>query len=170
MKTKMVLFVLLLGAVALGQTATPAPTVLPPLNIWGVGLSWNQGASSALSQQFAGTAFYAREQNTAGTYLYTMFDVVSTTVKPLTVTTNTGIGLGQKITTVAGWTIYATATAGPSWTGSNAGWNWTGGGMAAHAIGKSKWNIIPMIRTVKSSVNNNSGYQLIFSLGFGTGN
>jgi hypothetical protein len=147
-------------------TSPPAATatLTDPLNIWGAGISWNQGASASAAQQFAGTAMYARQQTSAGTYAFTVFDAVPTTLQPVTVTTDVAAGVAQRVFTVAGWQVYLTAAAGPSWSGAATGWAWTGGGMATHAVGKSSWWIGPNIRTVKSSVNNNSGYQLIAGL------
>ena len=158
---------LLLAAFALGQTTPPAP--VNPVNIWGVGASWNQGASSTLAQQFAGTAMYARAvADATGTYAYTVIDIVPTNVKPITVTTNVGAGVAQKMLSAGAWTIYATGAVGPSWNGGSAGWAWSAGGMAAHAIGKGTWYVAPMVRVISSNVSNQSGSQLIFSLGFGT--
>lgn len=148
-------------AVSATDTAT---TATDSLNIWGAGISWNQGASSSAAQQIAGTAMYARQQTTAGTYAFTVFDAVPTTLKPVTVTTDVAVGVAQRLFTVTGWQIYLTAAAGPSWTGSNTGWAWTGGGMATHQIKTSSWWIGPNVRTLKSSVNGNSGYQLIIGL------
>lgn len=155
MKLKL-LSILLLAAIA-GFSQTLSPT--DPLNIWGVGVSWNQSAQ----QQVAGTLLYAREQTAAGTYAFGVIDAVPTAYKPLTVVTNLGVGVGQKILSINGWSIYATVAAGPSWSGQSTGWNWTGGGIATHAI-KGKWWGGLNARVVKSSVNNNSGSQFIFGV------
>ena len=162
MKIKL-LSILLLAAVA-GFAQTLSPT--DPLNIWGVGLSWNQSASANVSQQFAGTAMYARAQNTAGTYAFTVLDAVPTSFTPFTTTTNLGVGVAQKLGTVGGFTAYGTAAAGPSWSGSNTGWNWTGGAIATHVL-KGNWWYGLNARLVRSSVNQNSGNQYIFGVLFG---
>jgi hypothetical protein len=150
---------------AFGQTVTPTTQ-----NIYAFGLSWNQSASTSVAQQIAGTAMYARQQNSAGTYVFTAIDIVPTTVTPVTITTQTSVGVAQKVLAFGGWTFYATAAAGPSWTGTNTGWAWLAGGMGTHSIGKNGWQIMPNVRTIKSSVGNNSGYQLIIGvmLGFGS--
>ena len=151
------LFLLLAFAAAAFAQATPTD----PLNIWGVGVSWNQSASSDASQQFAGTAFYAREQNTKGTYAFNVIDAVPTSFKPFTTVTNIGVGLGQRLVTVGSWNLYGTATAGPSWSGQSTGWDWSGGALATHPI-KGKWWFGGNARIIRSSVNNNSGNQYIF--------
>ena len=155
---------LLFGAMAFAQTPAPAPATP---NIFGAGISWNQSASASASQQFAGTLFYARQQTEAGTYAFTVVDAVPTTFKPFTVTTNFGIGIGQRVFQLSKWTVYGTVAAGPSWSGSNTGWAWTGGGMAIHPL-KGAWWIGPEARLVRSSVNNNNGNQFIFGVVFGT--
>ena len=140
-----------------------------PLNVYAFGGSWNQSVSSQTSQQFAATVMYARSQTQSGTYAFTALDIVPTSVQPVTLTNQTSIGIGQRVLTLAGWRAYLTGATGPSWTGTNAGWAWIVGGMATHAIGKGGWMIMPNVRTIKSSVNNNSGYQLILGAMFGFG-
>ena len=157
---KLTLAILALASAACAFSQT---TAAAPANIYGAGVSWNQGASSSAAQQFAGTALYARQQTTAGTYAFTVLDAVPASYAPFTVTTNLGVGVAQQVFTLSNWTVYATVAAGPSWSGSNTGWNWTGGAIATHTI-KGKWWIGPNARVVKSSVNNNSGYQLILGL------
>jgi hypothetical protein len=159
MKLKLLSLLLLAATCAVAQTVNPAD----PLNIWAIGVSWNQSASVSASQQFAGTALYARAQNTVGTYAFTVLDAVPTSYQPFTTTTNLGVGIGQKIADIGSWTLYATAAAGPSWSGVNTGWNWTGGAIATHVI-KGKWWGGLNARVIKSSVNNNSGSQFIFGV------
>lgn len=163
MRTQQLVIASLLACVlcvlAHGQTAAPQ-------NIYGAGISWNQSASSEVSQQFAGTALYAREQTTAGTYAFTVLDAVPTTYTPFTINTNFGVGVGQRVFTAGGWTGYGTAAAGPSWSGSNSGWNWSGGAIATHPL-KDNWWVGINARVVKSSVNNNSGTQFILGVLFG---
>ena len=181
MKLKLMIpLVLLLAAVALGQATTPAPTAEAILSgmptIWAAGFTYNQAAGAAISQQVAFSAFAAKPQTASGLYAYVLVDVIPTQFKPITVVTDTSVGVAQKVgPSIAGWSFYATAAAGPSLSGSNVGWNWNAGGLATHPIkAGSKWSWAPAIRTVKSSINNSSGiaqsgYQLIFSLGVGTG-
>jgi hypothetical protein len=139
-------------------------------NVYGFGIAWDQSASNITSQQYAVTAMYARAQTEKGTYAFTALDIVPTSVKPVTVTTQTSVGVAQRVLTLNGWNFYATGATGPSWSGTNAGWAWIMGGMATHSIGKTGWKVMPNIRTIKSSINNNSGYQLIFGCMFGFGN
>ena len=167
MKTafKLIALFLLVAVLGFGQTATADPT-----NLYSFGMSWNQSASATVAQQFAGTAMYARKQTEAGTYAFTALDIVPTAVNPITVTNQTSVGIAQRVLTVGGWKIYGTAAAGPSWTGSNSGWAWLAGGMASRSIGSKGWRIMPNIRTIKSSVSNGSGYQLIIGVMVGFGN
>ena len=159
MKLKFLSLFLLAAIAGFAQTTNPALSVTDPLNIWGAGVSWNQSAS----QQVAGTIMYAREQNTAGTYAFGLIDAVPTTYSPLTVVTNLGVGIGQKVMSVGAWTLYATVAAGPSWSGQSTGWNWSGGAIATHPIKGNWWGGINA-RVIKSSVNNNSGSQFIFGV------
>lgn len=165
MKTTFAGILVLLLAAVCAFAQTPAD----PINIYALGGSWNQSASSVTSQQFAATALYARAQNTVGTYAFTALDLVPTSVTPITLTTQTSVGIAQRALTISGWKIYGTAAAGPSWTGNNSGWAWIAGGMATHPLGKGNWRIMPNVRTIKSSVSNNSGYQLIIGLMIGSG-
>jgi hypothetical protein len=152
----------LFSCAAFGQVADPT-------NIAAIGGSWDQSASSMTSQQFAMTAMYARKQTQAGTYAFTVLDVVPTSVKPITFTTQTSVGLGQCGLHLGSWNLCGTAAAGPSWTGNNAGWAWTWGGMAKHSLGKHGWMLMPNVRVIRSSVNNRSGSQMIVGALFGFG-
>lgn len=150
-----ILAVLALACMAFAQTA--------PANIYGAGVSWNQSGSASPAQQFAGTALYARAQTDKGTYAFTVLDAVPTSYKPFTVTTNLAVGVAQQVFTLSNWTAYATVAAGPSWSGSNTGWDWYAGAIATRPI-KGKWWGGINARVVKSSVNANSGYQFIFGV------
>jgi hypothetical protein len=150
-----------------GQIATAPAT--EPINLYAVGGSWNQSASGITAQQYAATAMYARAQTAAGTYAFTAIDLVPTSMTPVTLTTQTSVGIAQRVLSVAGWNIYATAASGPSWTGTNTGWAWLAGGMASHAVGKGNWRVMPNVRAIKSSINNNSGVQLIIGVMVGFG-
>ena len=159
---KLILVFLAIAGIAMAQTA-PA---LADANIFGFGPSWNQSASNELSQQFAGTGFYARAQTPAGTYAYVVGDFVPTAYKPFTVTNNIGAGIAQKAVTLGGFDVYVTGSIGPSWTGANTGWQWTAGGMALRKFGKSGWSVGPALRALTSNVSNKSGTQFIVSLVF----
>ena len=161
----LIIVFLLVAVLGFGQTTNTDPS-----NLYSFGASWNQSASATVAQQFAGTAMYARKQTEKGTYAFTALDIVPTSVTPITVTTQTSIGVAQRVMAVGGWNFYMTAAAGPSWTGTNTGWAWIAGGLASHPIGKTGWSVMPNVRTIKSSVNNNSGYQLIIGVMVGFGN
>ncbi len=163
MKLKLLPLLLLTAIAGFAQTTNPALSITDPLNIWGVGVSWNQSASPVLSQQFSGNAFYARDQTTAGTYAFGLIDAVPTSFTPFTTTTNLGVGIGQKVMTVGTWKIYGTVAAGPSWSGTNTGWNWSGGAMATHDLNAKYWFGFNA-RAIRSSVNQNSGNQYIFGV------
>jgi len=161
--TKLGAFVLF-GLICL--TATPqanAQSTTQPVNIYALGASYNSGASPAV----AGTAMFAHlaspSTSAQGTYAFTVIDILPISTKPATVATNIGAGIAQQLVTLGKATIYTSTSAGISMTGSNTGWNWTGGGMVSipfQVKGKT-WYAMPNVRYIKSSVNNNSGYQLI---------
>lgn len=142
---------LILSVAALAQTAAP------PTNIYAAGVSYNDFGSPKL----AGTALYARLVDaSAGTYMFTVYDVLPTKTSPLTVTNNVGGGVAQKLFTLGKVPIYAPISADFSFNGQNTGWAWSGGAMADVKI-KGNWRALPNVRLIKSSVNNNSGYQFI---------
>ena len=134
-----------------------------PSNIYAGGISWNQNASP----QIAGTGLYARKVSDS-TYAFTSVDVLPTTLKPFSVTTQFGAGVAQKVLTINNVRIYVPTSAGVSYNGSNTGWAWSTGGMAVLTV-KGNWRAMPNVRVVKSSVSNNTGYQLIVGALFGWG-
>lgn len=133
---------------------TPAPAA--PQNLYAFGLSYNDYASPKI----AGTALYAHLLDAnAGTYAFAVYDILPTKGNK-TVTSNVGAGVAQKLFTIGKIPIYVPLSAGFSFNGQNTGWAWSGGGMADFHI-KGNWRLFPNVRFVKSSVNANSGYQLI---------
>jgi hypothetical protein len=144
------------------QTATPASNGV--VNLYGAGMSYSVNASPAV----AGTALYAHQVNNSGTYAFTAVDALPATLKPFTVTSNVGIGVAQKITTLGKVTIFMPTSAGISWSGTNTGWQWNGGAVAVIPL-KSNYYIMPTVRFLKSSVSSGSGYQPIIGLLFGWG-
>ena len=135
-------------------------------NLYAAGVSYNPGAS----QQVAGSALYAHEVNTSGTYAFTHLDVLPNSVHPFTVNTNIGVGVAQKIATIAGAPIFVPTAAGISFNGQNTGWAWTTGAAVPIKIQKSKsWYVVPTVRVLKSSVSGGSGYQPIIGVLFGWG-
>lgn len=154
------------------QTVAPAPLITTPLastqlqNLYAAGASYNPGGSPGI----AGTALYAHNLNTGATlptFAFTVADAVTTSVKPFTVSTNIGVGIAQQVTTIAKVPIYMPTSAGVSWTGTNTGWSWTSGVLVPIKV-KSVY-LIPAVRFLKSSVSNNSGYQLMGSFLIGWG-
>lgn len=145
--------------------AAPAPAQAPaPKNVYAAGVSWNQSATPAV----AGTALYARAVDAAGTYAFTAVDVLPSSVKPFTVTTNMGVGIAQKVFSIGKIPIYVPTAAGISWNGSNTGWQWSTGALASIRLGKnSNWHVFPMVRFARSNVSNSSGVQPILGIAIG---
>lgn len=128
------------------------------------GASFSPGATPAV----AGTGLYARLfSSTADTYSYSVIDALPASVKPFTVTTQLATGVAQKITTIGTVGIYIPAAAGVAWNGQNTGWSWSSGALASIPV--KKYHLMPNVRMVKSSVNGNSGYQVILGVLFGAG-
>ncbi len=92
---------------------------------------------------------------------------------PTVVTTNIGVGVSQKAVTVGPFNVFIPVSTGLTVTGTNSGWNWTGGGLVDYNIKKAgiptNYHIQPNVRFVKSTVNGGSGYQLIFGALFAFG-
>lgn len=144
------LSLLLACAVAFGQTASL------PTNVYAGGVSFNNAASPKL----AGTGLYARLVNDGtGTYAFSVFDALPTSYKPFTVTSNVGAGVAQHLFNIGKIPLYAPVSTGISWTGSNTGWMWNGGVMAAVKV-KNNWHVYPNVRFLRSNVSNGSGYQV----------
>ena len=158
---KLLIVLLLTGVSLVAQNTQNAQNT----NLGGIGISYNPGGSPSI----AGTGLYAKLINSSsGTWAFTVIDALPTTLKPFSVTNNVGVGIGQKVVTINGIPIYVPTTAGISWTGTNTGWQGSTGGMAVVGI-KGSLKLLPSIRLLKSSVNNNSGYQVIVGIGVGWG-
>jgi hypothetical protein len=155
---------------ALAQTSTtPTPTTTPapaPLqNIYAAGVSYNNAAQPAV----AGTALYARlASSSSGTYAFTAVDLLPASTKPFTVTTNISAGVAQKVFSIGSVPIFAPTSAGVSFTGSNTGWVWSTGAIAAIKL-KGSWSLFPMVRVAESNVSNGSGVQPIVGILIGWG-
>lgn len=148
------------------QTATPTPTPEPaagPANIYAAGISYHAGASPAV----AGTALYVHLVASPGTYAFTAIDALPASARPFVVTTNVSAGIAQKLATIAGVPIYVPASAGFSFSGANAGWAWSGGGMAVIRVKGGL--LMPNVRFVKSSVSGGAGYGVVAGVLFGWG-
>lgn len=162
---------MLLAAIVLGLVLAPsaraqaAPTPDPLQNIYAAGVSYSVNASPAI----AGTALYAHLIADSGTYTFTAIDAVPNTIKPFTVTSNIGAGIAQKIATLGKVPIYVPTAVGVSWSGTNTGWQWNSGALAAVHI-KGQYYLMPAVRFLKSSVSGGTGYQPMFTVLFGWGN
>ena len=151
---KLTILFLLAAGLMFGQTA----------NVAAVGVSVNPGATPAV----AGTGLWARLISGQGTYAFTVVDALPATVKPFTVTTNISAGIAQKVYTIKGIDLIVPTAAGVSWTGTNVGWSWNAGGMAAIKVGQAR--VLPNVRFLKSSVAGaGAGYSVIVGCLFGIG-
>ena len=151
------------GAMAFAQSTLPS-------NIYAVGASYNNAASPSI----AGTALYAKLASAdSGTYAFTVVDILPTSVKPFTVSTNIGVGVAQKAFNIGPVNVFIPTSAGVSITGTNTGWSWSGGALFDYNIKKdgkaTAYHLMPNVRFLKSSVSNGSDYQLIGGLLFGWG-
>lgn len=151
-------------AIAVLLCLSSVPSLAQETNIYAAGVSFNSGASPAV----AGTALYARQVSSSGTYVFTVVDALPATVNPFTVTTNVSGGIAQKLFSIGSIPIYVPTSAGVSWNGTNTGWAWSTGGLASIKI-KGNWRAFPNVRVVKSSVSGGSGYQPIVGILFGWG-
>ena len=171
MKRVLAIASVLAMAISVSAQAVPAaPTPTLPTNVYALGVSYNNGASPAV----AGTAVYSRLANaSSGTYGFTVIDILPVTLKPAVVTTNIGVGVSQKVLTIAGLNVFIPVSTGLTVTGTNTGWNWTGGGLVDYTIKKAgvptNYHVEPNVRFVKSTVNGGTGYQLIGGLLFAFG-
>lgn len=168
-----VLLFCLLLAPALGAQTPAAPTPVPApaptsiQNLYGAGVSYSINATPAI----AGSALYAHQisaDTVPGMYAFTVVDALPNTLKPFTITTNIGAGIAQKVVTLGKVPIFMPTAAGISFNGSNTGWQWNGGVLAAIHI-KNQYYLMPTVRFLKSSVSNGTGYQPIIGLLFGWG-
>lgn len=149
---KYLALLLLACSVAFGQSA--------PQNIYAAGVSYNGSATPHV----AGTALYARGL-TDGTYMVTVFDALPISKAPFTVQTQVGVGIAQKLFTVAGLPVYSPNSVNIAFNGTNTGWAWNTGFATRFAAKKgSKWYLMPTVRVNHSSVSSGSGYQPIIGL------
>ena len=140
-----------------------APLALPQDNFAAAGVSYNHTSAASL----AGTAVYAHAI-AGSSWFFSSLDVVPDSTKPSTVSTNFAPGIAQKLFTTRWLDLYTVTGAGVSWAGSNTGWTWSGGEMPIVHLPHG-WAIALPVRFIKSSVNNNSNYQVIATLMIGKG-
>jgi hypothetical protein len=136
----------------------------PIQNLYAAGGSYNFNATPAV----AGTALYAHYVADPGTYAFTVIDALPNNTKPFVVTTNVGMGIAQRVFTIGKVSLFMPTAAGISWTGTNTGWQWTGGAAATIPL-KHNLYLMPTVRFLKSSVSGGSGYQPVIGLLFSFG-
>lgn len=159
-----VLLLLLLVSALMPPVGVMAQSVEPAKNIFAGGVSYSNGATPA----FAGTGLYARYVAGNGTYAFTAVDVLPSTYKPFTVTTQFSVGLAQRLITIGTVQVFVPTSAGVSYTGVNTGWGWNTGALVSVPV-KGRWLIMPTVRVLKSSVSGGTGYQLTTGVLFGWG-
>jgi hypothetical protein len=155
------------------QTVPVAPTL--PSNVYGLGVSYNNGAKPSMSGTLTYSHLLSSGSGATGPcanivtlcYGYTVLDILPQSFNPSVITTNIGVGVAQKALTISGVNFFIPASVGPTITGSNVGWNWTGGVLADYNVKKNgnatSWHIEPNVRFVNATVNGvSNGYQLIF--------
>jgi len=131
-----------------------------PSNVYAFGPSFNSSATAKV----AGTALYARLlDSNSGTYEFNVVDILPNNTRPFTVTTNVGVGVAQKLFAIGRVPVFVPASVNLSVSGSNTGWGWSGGALAAIRL-KNEWHLYPNFRVVKSSVSNGTGYQPILGV------
>ena len=136
----------------------------PIQNLYAAGGSYNFNATPAV----AGTALYAHYVASPGTYAFTVIDALPNNTKPFVVTSNIGVGLAQKMFAIGKVSLFMPTAAGISWTGTNTGWQWTGGATVTIPL-KHNLYLMPTVRFLKSSISGGSGYQPVCGLLFGWG-
>jgi hypothetical protein len=132
-------------------------------NFAAAGVSYNHSTAASL----AGTAVYGHII-AGSSWFFASLDVVPDSTKPATVSTNFAPGIAQKLFTIRWLDLYTVTGTGVSWAGSNTGWTWSGGEMPVVRLPRG-WVIALPVRFIKSSVNNNSNYQVIATLMIGKG-
>src|ERR1035441_9316578 len=159
------LAVLALSLCLIAFAACAQVTTLPA-NFAAIGASYLPGGSPSI----AGTGLYAHLlSGTSGTYAFSVIDAVPTSTKPFTFTTQTSVGVAQKVFTLGSVPVFVPTSAGISWTGTNTGWSWSTGAMALIPLkAGSGWTIMPSARVVKASISG-SGYQVIAGIAIGWG-
>lgn len=134
-------------------------------NLYMAGGSYSPGAQPSV----AGSALYAHQINSNGTYAFSAVDALPASVKPFTVTTSVGVGIAQRIATIGKVNIFAPTEAGVAWTGQSVGWSWDFGLGAPFQINaKNNLWLMPTVRVKKASVGGGS-YQPIIGVLFGWG-
>jgi|ERR1039458_5724748 hypothetical protein len=137
-----------------------AQSIAPP-NTIAAGASYLTSGPSRL----AGTGLLTFGSST--TQAFAVLDAVPTTKAPITVTSNLGLGIAQRVFGIGRVSFWIPTAAGVSWTGKSVGWAWDSGALASIQT-NSSWRIMPNVRFLKSSISN-SNYQLIAGVLIGWG-
>jgi len=164
MLKKLLLFVvptLLLTAVASAQVTPGAPTLTSlPNNIYAFGPTFNPNATPVIS----GTAFYGRKLDDKGTYAIAGMDIMTGSTAPFTVTSNPFTGVAQQFYSSGRLHVFATPSAGLSYSGTNTGYSYALGGLIVYDLSPS-YALGFGGRAFKSNISN-SGYEPAVSLEF----
>ncbi len=172
----------LLSVMAFGQSVPPAPT--PLTDIYGAGAAYSTGATPG-SVPVAVNAFEAHlipAKDNTRTYSYTTLFLVptkqtstvtnadgTTTTTSLTVfSKDIGVGAAVKVLDIGPHGIYATATGGPSWTGTDTSWQFNYGATVPIRIKKTNYYLFPMVTGV-SGGSAVGGTKVMFLLDFAWG-
>lgn len=132
-------------------------------NFYAAGGSYNPAASP----KFALTAMAAHQMNTSGTYGFTVVDAITASDK--TFNTNVGIGVAQKVLTIARHDVLVPTSLSVSTNGAgNVGWAYGTGAYIPFKV-KDNWYVGLMARATKSSVSGGAGIQPNLTLTIGWG-
>lgn len=156
---------LLTTAIAHSQTSLPTAPAPQIDTLYAGGVTYNPGGSP----QIAGNGLYAHSITGTSTYAFVDVDAMPVSVKPFRVTTNVGVGVAERIFTLGSVPVFAPTAAGVEWNGTNTGWQWNGGLMAAIRYKKTNYYFLPHVRFLKGSVTDGSGYQVMAGVDFGFG-
>lgn len=148
---------ILFGAALAALTPFAAFAQSAPTNIYAAGVSANPGESPSV----AGTVLWAHAVNASGTYAGTILDILPQTVKPITVNTNIGAFVAQKVTSIGKFDVYATGSTGISMTGTATGWTASGGGAVIIPTKSPNLSVMVGARVSNSNVSGKSGKQII---------
>jgi hypothetical protein len=129
------------------------------------GVSYNPGADKPI----AGSGLFFHSIAGSDNYAFTAIDAIPTTVRPFAVSTNIGVGIARKVTSISGIDIFAPVATGIQLTGANVGWQYNGGVAAVIPYKNTPYFLMPTVRFNKGSVSNNSGYQIIAGINIGFG-
>ncbi len=150
-----------LFALVMAMPSRVEAQAVPLKTLYAGGVSYSSGGDPSIAVTLLG-ATQMSSDTAPGTYAFTAIDILPSSGKPLTVSTNVAGGVAQKLFTVGDYSLYVPLAAGFTVTGSNAGWNWSTGGCTDVPL-KNGFGLMPCVRVLKGSVGGN-GYQLLPSV------